>query len=82
MLKIRLMRIGRRNDPKYRIVVAEARSKRDGRYVDNIGFYDPIAKPAVYKIDRVKLDDWQKKGAAPSKGLMRLLKHKFESITK
>lgn len=73
-LKIKLTRIGRKNDPKYRIVIAEARSKRDGKYVDNIGFYDPVPEKHVLNVDKAKLKDWISKGAKFTKGTERLLK--------
>lgn len=73
-LKIKLTRVGRKNDPKYRIVIAEARSKRDGKYVDNIGFYDPVPEKHVLTVDKTKLKDWITKGATFTKGTERLLK--------
>ncbi|MFQ5451996.1 MAG: 30S ribosomal protein S16 [Candidatus Paceibacterota bacterium] len=73
MLRIKLSRIGRKNNPKYRIVIAEAKSKRDGKYADKIGFYDPVAEPTVLTVDQNKLKNWIKLGAQPSKGIQRLL---------
>jgi small subunit ribosomal protein S16 len=72
-LKIKLTRIGRTSDPKYRIIIAEARSKRDGRYIDQIGFYDPIPAEHVLTVDEAKLKDWMSKGATFTKGTQRLL---------
>lgn len=72
-LKIKLTRIGRKNDPKYRIVIAEGRSKRDGRYVENIGFYDPVQVPSLLEVDKEKLQSWIGKGATFTKGTQRLL---------
>jgi small subunit ribosomal protein S16 len=75
-LKIKLTRVGKKNDPKYRIIIAEARSKRDGRYIDQIGFYDPLPEEHVLNVDEAKLKDWIHKGATFTKGTERLL-HKF-----
>jgi len=71
-LRIKLTRIGRRNDPKYRIIVAEARSKRDGSYIDLIGRYDPL--PTTHILEQ-KLREWLGKGAQLTKGTARLLRH-------
>lgn len=73
-LKIKLSRIGRTNDPKYRIIVAEAKSKRNTRYVDKIGFYDPIPKEYVLQLDQKKLHYWISKGAQLTEGTSKLLK--------
>ncbi len=72
-IKIKLTRIGKRNDPKYRIIIAEEHSKRDGKYIDKIGFYDPIKNPHILDIDMEKLKDWIKKGAKFTQGTKRLL---------
>ncbi len=66
MLRIRLTRTGKRNQPRYRIVVKEKRSKRDGRYIDLLGFYDPTQNPSVIKLDKKKYDEWIAKGAQPT----------------
>lgn len=72
-LKIKLTRIGRKNNPKYRIVVKEGRSKRDGRYLEKIGFYDPLPEEAIINIDKERLQYWLSKGAQFTKGTYRLL---------
>lgn len=72
-LKIKLTRTGRKNDPKYRIIIAEARSKRDGMYIDQIGFYDPVPVERVLTVDQEKLKSWIGKGATFTKGTQRLL---------
>jgi len=72
-LRIRLARVGRKHQPSYRIVVAEARSKRGGRSVETIGFYDPKTDPPLVKIDQEKYQKWQKCGAQPSEGLNKIL---------
>lgn len=74
-VKIRLTRIGKKDDPKYRIVVIEESKKREGRYIEKIGFYDPIPNPHILKIDRLKLENWLKKGAQISEGVRKLLKN-------
>lgn len=73
-VKIRLTRLGKKNSPKYRIIVVEEGKKRDGAYIEKIGFYDPIPQPHILTIDTVRLDDWLKKGAILSEGAHRLLK--------
>lgn len=66
MLKIRLSRFGKKNQPHYRIIVTERRSKRDGGYVDNLGYYIPYQQPALLKMDTGKYDNWIAQGAQPS----------------
>jgi small subunit ribosomal protein S16 len=73
---IRLSMFGKKNQPIYRIVVSETRSKRDGYFLDQLGTYNPNVKPPILKLDREKLATWQKKGAIVSSGLSRLLKEK------
>ncbi len=73
-LRIKLSRIGRTNDPKYRIIVAEAKSKRNTKYVDKIGFYDPIPSPHTLTVDQEKLNYWISKGAQLTEGTHKLLK--------
>lgn len=73
MLKIKLSRLGKKNQPSYRIIVAEARSKRDGRYLDLIGFYNPLSRPKTIKINKKKLDSWIAKGAQPTETVKKLL---------
>lgn len=62
-VKIRLKRMGAKKQPFYRVVVADARSPRDGRFIEEIGYYDPLKNPAVIKIDEAKAADWLSKGA-------------------
>ncbi|MBR7077157.1 MAG: 30S ribosomal protein S16 [Clostridia bacterium] len=66
MLKIRLRRIGAKKAPFYRIVVAESRFARDGRFVEEIGTYNPLKDPVEVKIDLEKAEEWIKKGAQPT----------------
>lgn len=71
-VKIRLRRMGAHKAPFYRIVVADSRSPRDGRFIEEIGYYNPIAEPAVVKIDEEKAAQWVKNGAQPSDVVKRL----------
>jgi small subunit ribosomal protein S16 len=73
-VKIKLTRIGKKNFPKYRIVVVDGRKKRDGKYIEKIGLYDPVPDPYVLKVNQEKLNSWLKKGAQVSEGLRKLLK--------
>ena len=74
MVKIRLKRMGMKKNPFYRVVVADERSPRDGRFIDEIGFYDPMKKPSLVKIDKEKALDWMQKGAQPTDSARSLLK--------
>ncbi len=73
MLKIKLTRTGKKGASHYRIIVAEKRSKRDGRFVAELGYYSPLTDPATVKIDRKQLDYWLSKGAQPTPTLKNLL---------
>jgi small subunit ribosomal protein S16 len=73
VVKIRLRRMGAKKRPFYRVVVADARSPRDGRYIDAIGYYDPTKDPAVIKIDEEKAIQWIKNGAQPTDTARSLL---------
>lgn len=72
MVKIKLARTGKRNQPSYRIVVQEAREKRDGRSIETIGFYRPTASPARVQLDRERYRFWMDRGAMPTKTVMHL----------
>jgi len=72
-VKIRLKRMGTHKKPYYRLVVADSRSPRDGRFIEMVGTYDPLKKPAEIKIDQTKALDWLKKGAQPSDTARALL---------
>ena len=74
MLRIRLTRRGFRNQPSYRVVVADQRAPRDGAFVDIIGHYNPRTDPATVVIDGDKARTWLSKGAKPSDSVERLLK--------
>lgn len=66
MVKIRLMRLGGKHKPFYRLVVADSRSPRSGRYIEAIGYYNPTTDPSTVKIDEAKAMAWLRKGARPS----------------
>ena len=74
MVKIRLTRTGRHYDASYRIVVADSRSPRDGRFIEQIGFYNPLTNPAEIKIDAEKAKTWLANGAQPTETVRSLLK--------
>ncbi len=71
---IRLTRKGRKKKPFYRIVVADSKAPRDGKFLDIIGTYDPMQEPAVVALDNEKLDVWIKKGALPTVTVKSLIK--------
>jgi len=65
-VKIRLKRMGAKKSPFYRVVVADSRSPRDGRFIEEIGYYNPVANPAEVKIDEEKAAKWMLTGAQPT----------------
>ena len=73
-VKIRLTRMGKKKAPTYRVIVADNRSPRDGRFIEEIGFYDPTQDPSVVRIDTEKAKDWIGKGAKPTDTVAKLLK--------
>ena len=75
MVKIRLRRMGAKKAPFYRIVVADARSPRDGRCIEEIGTYNPLTEPAVINVDVEKAQAWIKNGAQPTDTVRTLLKN-------
>ncbi len=74
MVKIRLKRMGQKKAPFYRIVVADSRSPRDGRFIEQIGYYDPTKEPMDLKIDEELANKWLGDGAQPTDTVNRLLK--------
>ncbi len=74
MVKIRLMRVGKRKQPAYRVVVADARSPRDGRIIEAIGHYQPLADPSLISIDGERAVYWLRQGAQPSDQVKNLLR--------
>ena len=74
MVKIRLKRMGAKKAPFYRIVVADARTPRDGKVLDEIGIYDPTKNPTVLRVDNEAANEWISKGARPTDTVRALLK--------
>ncbi len=74
MVKMRLRRMGKKKAPIYRIVVADSRSPRDGRFIEEIGWYDPTQDPSAYKIDEEAAKKWIANGAQPTAEVAKLLK--------
>lgn len=74
MVKIRLRRMGAKKAPYYRIIVADSRSPRDGRCIEEIGTYDPLTEPATLAVDAEKAQQWIKNGAQPTDTVKALLK--------
>ncbi|MDR1086047.1 MAG: 30S ribosomal protein S16 [Deltaproteobacteria bacterium] len=73
-LKVRLARLGAKKKPYYRLVVADSQAKRDGRFLEIVGFYDPNRNPAYLEVKKELLDSWLAKGAKPSETVASLLK--------
>ena len=73
-VKIRLRRMGAKKAPFYRVVVADGRSPRNGKFIEEIGYYDPMKDPVVIKIDTEKATTWLKNGAQPTDTVKALLK--------
>ena len=74
MVKLRLMRMGKKKQPTYRIVAADARSPRDGRFIEIVGTYQPRHEPSVVDIDNEKAVKWLREGAQPTERVEKLLK--------
>jgi small subunit ribosomal protein S16 len=74
MVKIRLMRVGSKGAPSYRIVIADARSPRDGRIIENIGWYNPRTEPSTINVDQDRAKHWLGVGAQPTESVASLLK--------
>ncbi len=73
-VKIRLRRMGAKKKPFYRIVVADSRYPRDGRFIEELGYYDPTKEPSVIKVDEEKIRQWISSGAQPTDTVKALLK--------
>ncbi len=73
-VKIRLRRMGAKKAPFYRIVVADSRYPRDGRFIDEVGYYNPLTDPAELKVDTEKVQKWIGNGAQPTDTVKSLLK--------
>src|SRR5256886_17478001 len=73
-VKIRLKRVGKKKAPSYRVVIADSRSPRDGRIIENIGWYNPLVEPSAIHIDEEKAFKWLNVGAQPTESVASLLK--------
>jgi small subunit ribosomal protein S16 len=73
-VKIRLTRVGSKKNPIYRVVVADSRSPRDGRFIEIVGRYNPRTEPSTIELDQAKIDDWIAKGAQPTAPVAKLIK--------
>ena len=73
-VKIRLRRMGAKKAPFYRVIVADEKSPRDGKFIDEIGYYNPLTNPAEIKIDAAKAEAWLNNGAQPTETVKSLLK--------
>lgn len=73
-VKIRLRRMGAKKAPFYRIVVADSRFPRDGRFIEEIGYYNPLEEPSLVKVDADKVKEWMKNGAQPTDTVKALFK--------
>ena len=73
-VKIRLARHGAKKRPYYRVVVANAQARRDGRFIEEVGRYNPCTDPAYVQLDLEKIDEWIQKGAQPTDTVARLIK--------
>lgn len=72
-VKIRLRRVGAKHQPSYRIVVADSRSPRSGRYLDQVGFYNPLTNPATITVNTERAVEWLRRGAQPTDTVVKLL---------
>lgn len=79
-VRIRLTRLGRKKKPFYRIIVADSENKRDGKFLDVVGTYDPLRNPAAISIDSAKLEEWLGKGALPTTTVKSLIKKAAASV--
>ncbi len=73
MVKIRLMRLGAKKRPFYRIVAADVRAPRDGKFLEILGYYDPLKDPHVLKVDEDKVKSWLDNGAQPTNRVKKLI---------
>ena len=75
-VKLRLTRVGSKKNPIYRVVAADTRSPRDGKFIEIIGRYNPQSEPSLIELDEAKVKDWLGKGAQPTEAVARLIKVK------
>ncbi|CAN5827981.1 30S ribosomal protein S16 [soil metagenome] len=73
-VKLRLVRMGKKKQPTYRVVAADSRAPRNGRFIEIVGTYEPRADPSVVRIDNERVLDWLRKGAQPTDRVQRILK--------
>ena len=73
MVKIRLRRMGAKKSPFYRIIVADSRSPRDGRFIEEVGYYNPMTEPVTLKVEEEKVQKWLASGAQPPETVKSLL---------
>jgi len=73
MVKIRLRRMGAKKSPFYRIIVADSRSPRDGRFIEEVGYYNPMTEPITLKVEEEKVQKWLASGAQPTETVKSLL---------
>jgi len=73
-VKLRLTRVGSKKNPIYRVVAADARAPRDGKFLDIVGRYNPQTEPSTVELDEAKVKDWLAKGAQPTDAVAKLLK--------
>ncbi len=73
MVRLRLTRLGAKKRPFYRVVAADQRSPRDGRFIEQLGYYDPMKKPLELKLDLVRVDHWLSVGAQPTETVQSLI---------
>lgn len=73
-VKIRLSRFGKKHQPSYRIIAVDESKKRDGKYLENLGFYNPMIKPPIVKINKERYDHWLSVGAKPTEAVKKLIK--------
>jgi len=78
-VKIRLKRMGSKKKPFYRIVVADSRAPRDGKFIEEIGYYNPLTESKEIKVDAEKVNTWIKNGAKPTDTVNRLFKNPFKN---
>ncbi|OGC48255.1 30S ribosomal protein S16 [candidate division WWE3 bacterium RBG_16_37_10] len=76
-VSIRLAKFGKKNAPTYKVVVANTKDKRNGRFIDVLGFYNPHQKTSSFSIDKEKYEEWQKKGAMTTQAVEKLVSGKY-----
>ncbi|MFN3478618.1 MAG: 30S ribosomal protein S16 [bacterium] len=82
MLKIRLSRYGHRHNPWYRIVVADSKARRDGKYIEKIGYYNPRMQPKILEVNLEKLKYWINKGAQPTETVRKIIEKYQQKLLK